>query len=410
MGGYRLNPRIATFDFDILWTDYSDEICELVPITEREGAILLSLLRFGHWSARWFSGDDLLRDIGRQDDLDNGIAYIETLERKLLMSGCLDGLIEAIDNLSSTVRLSSCCTASLPLTTIGEGEYYGSEEPLEEPTSFGEGEEFETENDYLAHKCEAANAIVDGLIQTLNNLAVLSFVSITAGAILLAIASPVISPIPLAVFLALGLTGFLIGGLHTLANAIDDNREEIVCLLYNTQTATAAYDALHDFVHELSVDLLFLEIEITAIDEIIAQLTPLDTMNVMYRAVALPEIGTDPIDCAVCECPDYTVLWGSWDEGTNRITSEVSDNHQRAAIVFNAASWSFPTCGEDVSMTVSIISGTPGAPDWGYRFLGADGTVVYEGNTPPSYPITCSAVYLKDYIPYSVIVAEITIS
>jgi hypothetical protein len=189
---------------------------------------------------------------------------------------------------------------------------------------------------------------------------------------------------------------------------MDDNRETLVCGIYNATTAVEAYDDFKQNIEDLSIDLGVLEVQVGPLLDLVMQLAPIDTFNAMYQGVGLPSITGDTIDCAGCGCPAYSLLWGSWDEGTNRITSEPYDNHQRAAIAFNAEDWDWPLCGGNVNMTVNIISGNIGSPDGGYTFYDFEGNVVYQSNTPPTYPITAAAVYLKDYIPHATFVAEIT--
>lgn len=246
---------------------------------------------------------------------------------------------------------------------IGGEPYFGTEQPLSEQTSFP-SENFETESEYLGHKCDVANAIVDGLIASLNNFSLLSLASIISGSAIISIAAiaGLLTVPPLAFFVALIITGVAFGLFHTLSNAIADAREEIVCLLYNSETATAAYDALEDWVNDWAISVGVLEIGIEPIKNIIMSTAPIDTMNKLFTAFGLPEGFVPDIDCSVCEtCPDVWVVTG-FDNGDGTYTATQPNPP--------SGSWdcylNFGTdhsvldcsnCGPEFSVTINSITG-----------------------------------------------------
>jgi hypothetical protein len=63
---------------------------------------------------------------------------------------CNQLLIDTLSALGDTIRLSSCCfEAGRGAQTINGDIYYGEAPPESEPTAFGPGEEFETEEKYV---------------------------------------------------------------------------------------------------------------------------------------------------------------------------------------------------------------------------------------------------------------------
>jgi hypothetical protein len=397
----QLVERITTYDYDELWDNFSDTVCELVPLSQRDISILLSSMRGAHWSARWYAGEYKLRDIGRLSDYQDAVDYVENLERKLLMTGCLEGLITALENISDVIKKSSCCFESgAGGQFIDDDFYYGEETPLDEPTSFGVGEEFATEAEYEAHKCEAANFIVNGLIGSLNGMSILTLSSLIAGSVAAAVVGVAILTVPpVAVLVALAATGMLFGALSTIAGAIEDNRTDLVCLLYASTTAVEAYDNLRAALEDLSVDLGFVEVEVGAISNLIMNLCPIDTLNNLFRSVGLPEIPGDTVDCdAACGgCPAYRVVYGSYNPDTGIAQSMLDPwGHHRFMILFNNTVEGY--CGDMETVSISEITGTPDCPpSCGYRLRNQSETLVYSSeSTPPASPVTCGKVELLD--------------
>lgn len=302
----KLDERLVSFDFDILWDSYSDTKCEIVALTEREIAIILSCIRVGKWVARWFTENTPLRQAGRMADAQRGVEYVEQLERKLLMSGCLDGLLAVLGDIRDAIRSqAACCQSSINsvrLIDIGDGELvYGTEQPLEPPTSFGGDGEFEDEADYNEHKCKAANNIVAGLVLSLNSWSTISLVSLLAGGLVIAffVANP-----PIGVIYALAVAGFLFGGFLELSNYIDDNRFAWVCAIYNSDSysdfLTAIDEKVDDMVVELDIGIFSIPIT-----ELIHSVLDTDTFNKMFTPIGLPEVQS-PVDCTQCGSTDIT--------------------------------------------------------------------------------------------------------
>jgi hypothetical protein len=114
---------------------------------------------------------------------------------------------------------------------------YGSQPPLEiPPGEFPPG--YEDESAYLADKCRKANMIMDGLIQTLTNIAAFGTINAVTLAILIAGAigfgilfPPALIPTAISILLIVSGSLFLVAQLNA---AIIADREEWVCVLYES--------------------------------------------------------------------------------------------------------------------------------------------------------------------------------
>lgn len=304
----KIDERLATFDYDILWSNYSDTVCELVPLSQRETSIILSCLRVASWAARWFAGDDELRFLARWTDLEEALTYIERLERKLLMTGCLEGLIDVMGEIRDAIRAqASCCQAG----SMGAGYslidgqlVYGTEVPLSPPVSFGGSGEFADEEEYLAHRCLAANNVVSGLVLSLNNWSVLSLVELTVGLVVVAffVATP-----PVAVLIAFGVAAVGFQVFASISSYIDDHREDWVCALYAPDSYLSMLDAIDEQIQAIldALDIPYLEGTLT---EVIHAMLATPIWNTLHSPFGLPPVD-DPVDCS--ECPEYCeAIWG----------------------------------------------------------------------------------------------------
>lgn len=361
------DERIVTFDYDELAT-FSDDVCELVPLSQKDVSILVSCLRFAHWAARWFAGDDRLRELGRLADLEEALTYVELLEAKLLMSGCLEGLISVMGEIRDALKAQAiCCQTSangVRMVDLGEGDLvYGTQQPLTPPTEFGGEGQFENEEAYNTHRCAAANNIVAGLILSLNSWSTLSLASLLVGSIVVAffVANP-----PLGVVLALAMVGMAFGVLLTMSNYIADNREAWVCTIYNAEDyadfLARVDDKVSDMVIEL--DIAGFEVQIT---ELIHSVLDTDTFNKMFTVIGLPEV-QNPVDCSLCApaIPELTLAeywgeyWGVVDSGDliNGVVQITSNQVNWGGFPpDNVPVWGINASAEARLVSVTIVSG-----------------------------------------------------
>jgi hypothetical protein len=116
---------------------------------------------------------------------------------------------------------------------------------------------------------------------------------------------------PVAVILAVAAAGLSVGFFVSLANEIDENREAIVCAIYNAADATEAYDNFETAIRDLAIDLGLVELEIGAIADLVMQMAPIDTFNKLYQSVGLPSVPGTTIDCADCADRSLELVKGS---------------------------------------------------------------------------------------------------
>lgn len=192
-----------------------------------------------------------------------------------------------------------------------EGEYgpVGTEYP----------EGFDSLEDYLAYKCEAANFIMDGLVTLLRTfspaflgVATMAVVSSVLAVATSAVGAAVVLP-PLAfVAILAAVAGMLFLGaefyttLNSLADALEADREEIVCRLYQAQNTTnainSAIDEIEDVIEAVvlasAIPAPFQGAAQTVLTEVITELWNTSTMNQLFQLVI--DISYAGADCSMC--------------------------------------------------------------------------------------------------------------
>lgn len=320
----------------------------------------------------------------------------EFIQESEVIEMCNSALIDALEDIASAVRLSSCCGSGPGGQQIDDDFYFGTATPVSAPTAFGPGEEFESEAAYDSHRCETANGIVNGVVGSLNAMSVLTLAQLTAGALITGVVVGIglLAVPPVAILLALAFTAFAFGGLVTLASEIDDNKETLVCLLYNASGAVEAYDDFKEAVEGLSVDLGFIEIEVGALSDLIMNLAPIDTMNALFTAVGLPAIPGDTVDCSTaCESSEVCVNVAIGDvvdsgEGYIEVASVASDKETLA--IYFGFTLAEEVCSGAASVTITVTAGSPinySASDTWLVFNHPELEGVYASDTKPSNPV-----------------------
>ena len=307
---------------------------------------------------------------------------------------CNNRLIEAIEGIAASIVQTSCCVgAGAGGQMIGEDYYWGTATPDYEPTVFGPGEEFETEEEYQSHKCEAANGIVRAMLLTLESWSFLSLAGLTLGTAALGIfgGGLLLNP-PIALLFALLATGFLIATFYALSNAVADNYDELVCALYASTGAIDAYDRLRSGVNDIAVDLGVAEISITPLLDLIMATAPIDTMNSLFGAVGLPYVPGDDVDCDVaCAEPCQTVylVRGIYDPGLKRFTSVWATNRWDIDAFFNYDPEVPEHCGPALNGCLWIEDNPPNPTNQGlaHRVRDQAGNQFYSSDNPPVTPL-----------------------
>lgn len=333
---------------------------------------------------------------------------------------CNAALIDALEGIANAVKQSSCCFEGGPGGQYDNGDWYwGTQTPQSAPTVFGPGEEFETEEEYNSHKCEAANGIVNGLIGSLSGFGILTLFSLTAASLIAGMVGVGLLAIPpVAIILAVLGTGLLFAVFTSLANQLETNRVLLVCGLYSSTTAIGAYNVIKNFVEGLQVPLGVTSVQIKYLSDLIMQMSPIDTMNSLFSSVGLPEIPGDLVDCAAeCGvCDEVFMQFGTWDgvlEQASSALDEVSEPDRNVINMrFNYDGADY--CGEPVTITLTEISGSPnGHPGLhGYRIFNQTDGLVYshDSDPPPGAIANVGRMYLYNDIPGVPFVVGVTIT
>lgn len=207
---------------------------------------------------------------------------LEALDAKLTEDkmSCIDnGLTKIAEALTLMAQKMCCGDAPADGGVVGiageNGEIpiYGSG-PLLEITEGVPPEGFETWGDYLANKCQVANGIFDGALSALSILSTITFTSVTSLAVILGLALAPILPfppvaIPVMIGLLVGLAGFY-AAFGLIKDELENNRESIVCDLYNSNTVETMTSVFAD-----------------ALDAAIAQIGVPSTVGVLLKSAAL---------------------------------------------------------------------------------------------------------------------------
>lgn len=207
------------------------------------------------WTWDEKSGDLLATLVAARSTLDYNIELHEVI------MACNDG---GLSELAAAVKLlasAQCCDGGAPQnggaqgTVESGGETYpiwGGVPPVEIPG--GEvppGYEGDFAQ-YLQDKCNASHAILTGIITTCRNWAYINFAQ-TAGLVALCIAALggwVILPVflvPVLIAGAIGLVGVQ-AGLVGLADGLESKRNEIVCLMVQSDSSTAIIGGMANII------------------------------------------------------------------------------------------------------------------------------------------------------------------
>lgn len=179
---------------------------------------------------------------------------------------------------------------------------FGSQPPL----SPGPGEfpvEFPDLETYNLSKCQVANGISDGLIGALKAFTGISIAQFTLGIVLtvLAFAGAIVFPpagFP-ALMVALGILGGSTGLLLAMAIKLEENRDELVCILYSGDSTSSVIGALADFFDTLIALIPGVGVLGMTIKTILLVLVNSDTVNQLFNSSAayvFPDA-----NCTACE-------------------------------------------------------------------------------------------------------------
>jgi hypothetical protein len=328
----RLDETRQTFDYDKLLsisTGWDGCIYCLAPETAYLAG--LNLERFTNWRRRWHhTNGDALTD----GEWDNAQAIVAQGVYEL-MAGCdtlgsdikagLETLAAAISAQSGGGGGGGCypqnavieCIINLPNEELlGPGEYEQGDPEVDPPP-----DGFATWEEYFAYKCQAANFIWWLERKHMANLRSLEGIAALASLVgpgiagLAGLLPAAFTPAGFAVFVAsvvaiglLSLTSWFF--MDEMIQWWDDNREDIVCALYNSGTSVGAVAALGNFLEDAIQAIVTwgaLEAVAGAIAELLgtafSQLAGNGIVAPLFAATASVVSVEGAIDCSVCEEP-----------------------------------------------------------------------------------------------------------
>ena len=250
--------------------------------------------------------------------------YDYNFNLKEAIMACNDASLGTLIQAMTLLIQTQCCSNGPPpnggiqvVITTPEGTtqpVYGSVPPAELPEGEVPTDYPGTLEEYDADKCRTAAAMVDGWAATIRNLSYISFAQ-SVGLItivLLALADLIVLPvflIPILIAAAIGVVG-LRAGLQALADGIEANKAELVCILIqnnNTETIIGLLsDAIDAIIAALSVSTLLG----LALKTIAMVLMNTDTLNLLFTLVQGQGDTYDCSDCFPCD-PDVILYCGT---------------------------------------------------------------------------------------------------
>lgn len=311
----------------------------------------------------------------------------EFLEATTDMTFCGD-LTEALNNLAVSFEAGCCDNGSYG---AGKGEPGASvNEDDEEDWPPG----FDTYAEYRTYKCAIANRLIEGMKTDMTWIAAGTIVTL-AGSILVA---TLLTPIPFDEIL--GIVGFALallaqGILATtgaaVASDIDDNRQALVCTLYDAVDADTAKTAVLDFMDAI---LTTTEMALFASVWSFAAVNALYDKNVLLETSPLE----DDVICDACssECiicgpalndPDKYGIYSIISPTVIDMSSGWVPSFHWGICNFNTALVSQVFCGPGVELvSYALTDFTPHATE-GYRLYDSDLTIVYTSGSPPDWSL-----------------------
>lgn len=360
MTGIKQIARATGALFDVAGLQLLDDSnCNVLLVSDRTLYLLQQFaLNEVNWLARYVEEylppgfyvpvDELSPDA----DFCKNVARLYRLEVNDLSCDIVAAL-EAMNVNLADMALSAASSAAFDSTGGGTG----APPPLDtSDVPIGEGQQFETQEEYFAAKCIAANALFDtitGMIAWLdsNSIDVVLgvFGGITSGLIAGAlVAGPVGWALVLGTSLVVGLASFLISyslDFEDIGDALDDTHEECVKALFNANDASAASAAMVDAMAASGT-----YSTTSAEQAFVAMLLNQNLTNQLFapREDTLTYISPDPVDCTSGALVTWT--FDSTDEGFT--FSDESDSGQSATGV-----WSAPVEGWRIT-NITVPAGT----------------------------------------------------
>lgn len=352
-----------------------------------------------------------IADVSEYAEFDAALEEWENIE----MSTCdgLQSIADAIAALSPTVvtqnntnNCSGCsgCSGGAGQTRPVQGQQtgivgsvdrgdgtatpiFGTEQPITLPES-GYPEGYASVGEYKADKCEQSWLIVEGVIDTLRGLAslgVVNFVALTGLIIATLVGAVIVPPVALPLLCAaIGALSVNVAILAEVANQIEDNDAEFVCVIYNAEGVEEAITALADLVSAIVGGLSLPAPVGAAVGLILGVLFSADTVNQAFKKLA--HLRYPNAECSACSGCSLNVNIGSLVSSSNgvyELQSAAASSYQAIDIYW--VSTPGTSCSGNAKITVLsasgyVNSGNPNDDDW--TIISLSGTVYSDDDMP----------------------------
>ena len=247
-----------------------DDVTALYLLTHRQASLILSNIENLEWKATFRDFD---YDYSDYDELQLEVA---DLHHNLTMPVNLVDIIPLIDEIEDLLRAlnqhAQCCDGN---TDPSNGRFYtdtvtdGVGDVPQNIIDAGYAEDEEDWEGFADYKCMIANLIVDHLEWSLRELlkhmdstgliiggigtiaAIIGSIIATGG---LAIVIGILASVAAAATVSGGILKLLDTGTEDLADAVNENRDELICAVYQADGIDGAVIALKDKIDELFTD------------------------------------------------------------------------------------------------------------------------------------------------------------
>lgn len=304
------------------------------------------------WSVEWPDSRDWLAILsgfittprkGRYWDADTGdlaevqatgdqIWFRNTPLEESIMSCNEDTLAELVGIRAALEALVNkpCCPDSGTTGSRGSGSTDSPPNPYDQSEAEGEPPTgFPSYGSYTANKCNKADDVITQLASDLLGLSGLTYAGSVPTGIVGLLITTLLTPIPYDELIALAgyliFTGYNYALLAEMSAKINENRDDLRCLLYTSDSATSAQAALQAALQTIAEDYYTnpddAEWVVGAVDYMLSY----DSINRMFENV--PGVATDT-DCSDCggvgafflPNPDFpafepTIISGSYESG-----------------------------------------------------------------------------------------------
>lgn len=252
----------------------------------------------------------------------------ETFDYNLHLRGCLmacdDAGLLAIATALEKLARNQCCAGGAGGTSGGSGGAGATQEELldtvqGDPETEEPPEGFETWEEFFNDKCAVAHDTISKLQQSLLQMGTINLGVMTLDAVSIALTIIITLAMPASAIIAAAALLIAIGGeivLVTLLSIVNDNEQELICSLYEGDSASGSLDLFHTLLGGFVDSGVSDPIENFAIKQFAKYMVGNEEANRLYRKDLTRVWGTmDCTDCGPCsevKAWDFTTDLDGW--------------------------------------------------------------------------------------------------